>query len=128
MNSTIAFWGLGVLCVIACVVYIKRGIKYSKVCTDKVDAILYDIERLHAGSKREYLPWYKYRVNGVEYKVRGSSTKSRRKYHVGDESFVIYNPENPNECLIEGKNSNIATAIIFGILAVLFIVFAIFIK
>lgn len=128
MNSTIAFWILGVLCVVAFALYLKKGIRYKKCCTERVDAVIFRIERHHSDKKREYMPWYTYRVNGVDYKVRGSSTSSTRKYHEGDESFVVYNPENPQECMIEGKNAELKTSAIFAFLAILFITFALFVK
>ena len=128
MNGTIAFVGLCIICLVICILYFKRGMRLSKVCTERVNARIIKVEHLLRDRKREYIPVYGFRVNGVDYETRGSSTNSKRRYHEGDESFVIYNPEKPNECLIEGKNACIKAGFIFAFLCILFAVFAIFIR
>lgn len=126
MQSTAAFFVIGALCLLACVLYFIKAAKLKKTCTARCDARIIEVDRHHRDKRNEYIPVYEYRINGVTYNARGNSTTSRKKYKVGYESFVIYNPDKPSDCLIEGKNTAGKTGFVFIFLGALFLAFGFF--
>lgn len=128
MSSTVGFLFLALACLVVCVIYLIIGNKYKKKCTERANCTISKIEHRMMDRKREYIPIYFYKINGKEYYYQGSPTNSKNKFHVGDETYLLYNPENPSQCLVEGKNSYFGATLIFAIMAALFIVFFLFIK
>ena len=127
MNSTLAFWLIGACCLLLCILYFVKGSKLKRTCTERVYASIVKVDYQHFDKRREYIPIYAYRVNGCDYEAKGQSSSSKRKYKVGTESFVMYNPAKPSDCLVEGKNSYTKAGFVFAIIAALFIAFALFI-
>lgn len=79
-------------------------------CTEKTDGRLVFIdERTDRDSTARffrdyYVPIYEYTVNGHTYHVETREfSRDMGKYNVNMTYKVEYNPNNPEECLIDGK-------------------------
>ena len=71
----------------------------KKGCTAYTLGVITDVKLLISGRNvMGYIPTVSYTVDGVEYSGDYSfARKSKDYYKIGDEFWVIYNPENPSE-------------------------------
>ena len=125
---------IAVLAVLAGVLFIYLGKKKKERCTAVTQAKIVKVkektESTDEGKKEsEYTAELEFEVGGKTYKgSAGKKSGNKRKYRVGDEYDVYYNPEKPKEFLVEGKSGGLFTgiiAILIGIVAAVlaFVVF-----
>lgn len=112
--------------VICCIGFIilTQGARKKKRCTASASASIVEIEKGveeadKAGARKKitYTPIYEFTVNGnVIRKSGGVYSHNKNEFKVGDTSPVTYNPDKPEEFLVNGKNGGNA----FGIALLLF--------
>lgn len=103
---------------------IGKGSKKKKRCTASAAAMIVEIEKEDDESAREgtnkkysYTPIYEFTANGTTVKKSGGIySHNKNKFHIGDTATVMYNPENPEEFVVDGKSGEKG----FGIALILF--------
>ena len=66
-----------------------------------------------------YTPVVKYEVEGQEYNTTTKQESTTKKYAIGEMIPMMYNPSNPNECILQKNNSYfvlIAIGVVFAII------------
>lgn len=92
--------------------------KMKLICTEKVSAVITDIEKSSNRSltphktngstyKTMNIPVFTYTVNGNEYTQSSSfnTNTNTNTYNVGDVMDIYYNPDNPNQIFVESNSS-----------------------
>lgn len=90
--------------------------KMKLMCTEKVSAVITDIEKSSNRSltphktngstyKTMNIPVFTYTVNGNEYTQSSSFNTNTNTYNVGDVMDIYYNPDNPNQIFVESNSS-----------------------
>lgn len=70
----------------------------QKRCTAYTLGTITGVKHVRVGKVMGYVPTVSYTVNGVEYSGDYSfARQSKNYYKIGDEFWVMYNPENPGE-------------------------------
>lgn len=123
MEPFAAYLLVGIVIVSLGIIITGKGSKKKKRCTATASAVIVEIEKQEdsvEGNTRKsyaYTPIYEFTVNGTTIRKSGGIySNNKNKYKVGDVSPVTYNPENPEEFLVNGKNGGNA----FGIALLLF--------
>lgn len=106
------------------IIILYQGAKKKKRCTVFASAVIAEIEKDvdeadKAGTRKKYTytPIYEFTVNGgVIRKSGGIYSHNKSEFKVGDVSPVMYNPDKPDEFLVNGKSSGKS----FGIALLLF--------
>lgn len=120
---------VGIAFVLIGIFNIVKGSKMKGRCTETTSATIVDIEKEYdttsddgPGGQYTYTPIYEFSANGTTIRKSGGvDSNSKRKYHIGDVAEVKYNPENPNEFIVNGKNVKKSVGIplmIFGVIAI----------
>lgn len=79
----------------------------QKRCTAYTLGTVTDVKYVRTGKLMGYVPTVSYTVNGVEYSGDYSfAHQSKNYYKIGDEFWVMYNPENPSEFTQEDGDIN----------------------
>jgi len=79
------------------------------------------------GETYSYFPVMRYYIAGKCYEQKSDTGSGKKKYEIGQKVNILYNPDNPNEFMIEGdKNTFIAAVIgiILGLGAIILSFFA----
>ena len=131
MEPFVAYLLVGIVIVLLGFLSIRKGSHMKNRCTASASAVIVDVqaEKDEAGSenthkKYTYTPIYEFVVNGNTIRKSGGVySHNKKQFKVGDTATVKYNPNKPDEFLINGKSSGKS----FGIALVMFglIIFAI---
>ena len=103
---------------------IRKGSQKKNRCTASASAVIVEVqaEKDEAGSenthkKFTYTPIYEFVVNGNTIRKNGGVySHNKREFNVGDTATVKYNPDKPEEFLVNGKSGGKS----FGIALLLF--------
>ncbi len=110
----VVFFVVGLLMVIG-------GIRLKGNCTQRVNAVVVDMEEKvdedEDGTSVSYYPVFEYIVDGVPYRVQSSFGSSGRRYGIGQEVTLMYNPDNPHQFLERGESK--ATVLMGGLLVLI---------
>lgn len=111
------FWAMGVVGLVPLILglcFIVKARKQQVKCTKSATAQITEIRRVedmvtHDGylqTDLRYIPYYEYIVDGQHLVGKsGQSSGRKKKYSVGDETQILYDPENPKDFIVEGKSS-----------------------
>ena len=124
MEPFVAYLLVGIVIVLLGFLSIRKGSQKKNRCTASASAVIVEVqaEKDEAGSenthkKYTYTPIYEFTVNGNTIRKSGGIySHNKKEYHVGDTSTVMYNPDKPEEFLVNGKSSGKG----FGIALLLF--------
>ena len=91
---------------------IRKGSQKKNRCTASASAVIVEVqtEKDEAGSenthkKFTYTPIYEFVVNGNTIRKNGGIySHNKRDFNVGDTATVKYNPDKPDEFLVNGKS------------------------
>jgi|GEM_PF-3510109 len=75
-----------------------------------------------------YYPVMRYRVSGEVYEAKSSVGMSRKKYMLGDNIGIYYNPKNPTEFIIAGDRAVMISAFIYAATGIICCASALFLK
>ena len=112
MEPLVAYLLAGIAFVLFGILSIGKGSQKKKRCTASASAVIAEIEKDvdeadKAGTRKKYTytPIYEFTVNGgVIRKSGGIYSHNKSEFKVGDVSSVKYNPDKPDEFLVNGKN------------------------
>ena len=124
MEPFVAYLLVGVVIVLLGFLSIRKGSHTKNRCTASASAVIVEVqaEKDEAGSenthkKYTYTPIYEFVVNGNTIRKSGGVySHNKKQFKVGDTATVKYNPNKPDEFLINGKSSGKS----FGIALVMF--------
>ena len=124
MEPFVAYLLVGIVIVLLGFLSLKKGSKKKNRCTASASAMIVEVkaEKDEAGSenthkKFTYTPIYEFVVNGNTIRKNGGVySHNKREFNVGDTATVKYNPDKPEEFLVNGKSSGKS----FGIALLLF--------
>ena len=124
MESFVAYLLVGIVIVLIGILSIREGSQKKSRCTASASAVIVEVqvEKDEAGSenthkKYTYTPIYEFTVNGTTvHRSGGIYSYHKKEFRIGDSSTVRYNPDDPEEFLVSGKNGGKS----FGIALVLF--------
>ena len=124
MKPFVAYLLVGIVIVLLGFLNIRKGSQKKKRCTASASAMIVEVqaEKDEAGSenthkKYTYTPIYEFSVNGNTIRKSGGIySHNKREFKVGDTAAVKYNPDKPDEFLVNGKSGGKR----FGIVLVLF--------
>ena len=124
MDPFIAYLLVGIVIVLIGLLLIGTGSRKKRRCSASTSAVIVEIEKEDDESAREgtkkkysYTPIYEFTVNGTTVRKSGGIySHNKKKFRVGDTASVKYNPENPEEFLVNGKSGDKG----FGIALLLF--------
>ena len=87
--------------------------KQNKKCTEVTTATVIDnVHPSHGSTVGKYAPVFQYTANGQTVTQTSTLAKRPKKYEIGDQVELRYNPNNVNEYYVPGYTSN-ALAIVF---------------
>ncbi len=118
----IAFCGLFLLIGVVFILVglmIFRVYKHKKeVCTSLTDAIVVDMHiNISTDSdgthSKTYAPVLEYNVSGYSYRNFEGTHSGTFEYEIGQHIELLYNPDNPDEFIIDNDNSSKTMAVIF---------------
>lgn len=132
MQPFISYLIVGIVFVLIGIFNIVKGSKMKSKCTQSTSARIVDIEKSYdtsdddgPGGQYTYTPIFEFSANGtIIRKSGGLYSNNKRKYNIGDAAEVKYNPENPNEFIVNGKNARKSAGIPLMIFGVVMIVIA----
>ena len=124
MEPFVAYLLVGIVLVLLGFLSIRKGAHKKNRCTVAASAVIVDVqaEKDEAGSenthkKYTYTPIYEFVVNGNTIRKNGGIYSHNKKdFNVGDTATVKYNPDKPDEFLVNGKSGGKS----FGIALLLF--------
>ena len=124
MEPFAAYLLVGIVIVLLGFLSIKRGSQKKNRCTASASAVIVEVqaEKDEAGSenthkKFTYTPIYEFVANGNTIRKNGGIySHNKRDFNVGDTATVKYNPDKPDEFLVNGKSGGKS----FGIALLLF--------
>ena len=124
MEPFVAYLLVGIVIVLLGFLSIRKGSQKKNRCTASASAVIVEVqaEKDEAGSenthkKFTYTPIYEFVVNGNTIRKNGGVySHNKKQFKVGDTATVKYNPNKPDEFLINGKSSGKS----FGIALVMF--------
>ena len=124
MEPFVAYLLVGIVIVLLGFLSIRKGSQKKNRCTASASAVIVEVqtEKDEAGSenthkKFTYTPIYEFVVNGNTIRKNGGIySHNKRDFNVGDTVAVKYNPDKPDEFLVNGKSGGKS----FGIALLLF--------
>lgn len=124
MEPFVAYLLVGIVIVLLGFLSIRKGSQKKNRCTATASAMIVEVqtEKDEAGSenthkKFTYTPIYEFVVNGNTIRKNGGIySHNKRDFNVGDTATVKYNPDKPDEFLVNGKSGGKG----FGIALLLF--------
>ena len=124
MEPFVAYLLVGIVIVLLGFLSIRKGSQKKNRCTASASAVIVEVqaEKDEAGSenthkKYTYTPIYEFVVNGNTIRKNGGIYSHNKKdFNVGDTVAVKYNPDKPEEFLVNGKSGGKS----FGIALMLF--------
>ena len=124
MEPFAAYLLVGIVIVLLGFLSIRKGSQKKNRCTASASAVIVEVqaEKDEAGSenthkKYTYTPIYEFVVNGNTIRKNGGIySHNKREFNVGDTVEVKYNPDKPEEFLVNGKSGGKS----FGIALMLF--------
>ena len=124
MEPFVAYLLVGIVIVLLGFLSIRKGSQKKNRCTASASAVIVEVqaEKDEAGSenthkKFTYTPIYEFVVNGNTIRKNGGVySHNKREFNVGDTATVKYNPDKPEEFLVNGKSGGKG----FGIALLLF--------
>ena len=104
-------------------------------CTEETMATIVDYEE-HETTDHDtltvdvsFFPVYRYHVDGKEYESIGTVGSGRKKYDIGDEVLIVYNPADPKEFEEPGDNKkSLGGGILALVIGIGLLVYTFFIK
>ena len=124
MEPFVAYLLVGIVIVLLGFLSIRKGSQKKNRCTASASAVIVEVqtEKDEAGSenthkKFTYTPIYEFVVNENTIRKNGGIySHNKRDFNVGDTATVKYNPDKPDEFLVNGKSGGKS----FGIALLLF--------
>ena len=124
MEPFVVYLLVGIVIVLLGFLSIRKGSQKKNRCTASASAVIVEVqaEKDEAGSenthkKFTYTPIYEFVVNGnIIRKNGGIYSHNKKDFKVGDAATVKYNPDKPEEVLVNGKSGGKG----FGIALLLF--------
>ena len=124
MEPFVAYLLAGIAFVLFGILSIGKGSQKKKRCTASALAVIVEIEKDDDEAGREgtrkkytYTPIYEFVANGkIIRKSGGIYSHNKKEFSVGDTAAVKYNPDKPEEFLVNGKSGGKG----FGIALMLF--------
>ena len=112
MEPFVAYLLVGIVIVLLGFLSIRKGSQKKNRCTASASAVIVEVqtEKDEAGSenthkKFTYTPIYEFVVNGNTIRKNGGIySHNKRDFNVGDTATVKYNPDKPDEFLVNGKS------------------------
>ncbi len=124
MEPFVAYLLVGIVIVLLGFLSIRKGSHTKNKCTASASAVIIEVqaEKDEAGSENThkrftYTPIYEFVAGGNTIRKHGGIYSHKKKdFNVGDTVAVKYNPEKPEEFLVNGKSGGKG----FGIALLLF--------
>ena len=124
MEPFVVYLLVGIVIVLLGFLSIRKGSQKKNRCTASASAVIVEVqaEKDEAGSenthkKYTYTPIYEFVAGGnIIRKNGGIYSHNKKDFNVGDTVAVKYNPDKPEEFLVNGKNGGKS----FGIALLLF--------
>ena len=124
MEPFVAYLLVGIVITLIGILSVRKGSQKKNRCTASASAVIVEVqaEKDEAGSenthkKYTYTPIYEFVVNGNTIRKGGGIySHNKREFNVGDTTTVKYNPDKPEEFLVNGKSGGKG----FGIALLLF--------
>ena len=124
MEPFVAYLLVGIVIVLIGILSIRKGSQKKHRCTATASAMIVEVqtEKDEAGSenthkKYTYTPIYEFAAGGNTIRKNGGIYSHNKKdFNVGDMVAVKYNPDKPEEFLVNGKSGGNA----FGVALMLF--------
>ena len=124
MEPFVAYLLAGIVIVLIGILSIRKGSQKKKRCTASASAIIVEVEKDDDEAGREgtrkkytYTPIYEFVADGnTVRKSGGIYSHNKKEFSVGDTAEVKYNPDKPEEFLVNGKSGGKG----FGIALMLF--------
>ena len=122
MEPFVAYLLVGIVIVLIGILSIRKGSHTKNRCTASAVIVEVQAEKDEAGSENThkkyiYTPIYEFVAGGKTIRKNGGIySHNKREFNVGDTVEVKYNPDKPEEFLVNGKSSGKS----FGIALLLF--------
>ena len=89
-------------------------LKKRKKCSVSSTATLVEVKSSVRKGRRNYRPVYEFIASGRHIRGDGDvlSSRSRKKFQIGDSVEILYNPDNPEEFRVQGKIGVLVCAVI----------------
>ena len=112
MEPFVAYLLVGIVIVLIGILIIRKVSQKNNRCTASASAVIAEIEKDDDEAGREgtrkkyiYTPIYEFVVNGNTIRKSGGIySHNKREFSVGDTATVKYNPDKPEEFLVNGKS------------------------
>ena len=113
---------VGFIFLIAGIIINNNVKKIQTRCTEKTIGKVIDIVEWKSytedGISHSWFPVFEYIVGDRKLKRNSQYAGVSDKYKVGQEINIYYNPENPQDCYIEGEERKMMWIIIVGIITI----------
>lgn len=111
---------LGIFFLIIAAIASSSARKKRKLCTEKLEARIADVECSESFSVDGYradswYPVYEYMVNGITMKRRSSVGHARKNFREGQNVVIYVNPENPDEFYSPEEKEGLIPKIFIGL-------------
>ena len=124
MEPFVAYLLVGIALILFGILSIRKGLQRKKRCTASASAVIVEVEKDDDEADREgtrkkytYTPIYEFVANGKTVRKSGGIySHDKKEFSVGDTAAVKYNPDKPEEFLVNGKSGGKG----FGIALMLF--------
>lgn len=119
MEPFIAYLLAGALFMLIGILTIRKGARKNDHCTAAASAVIVEVQKRKDDDSYTYTPVYEFTAGGITVRKSGDIySTNRKKFRVGDSAAVRYNPDKPEEFLVNGKNGTKGAGMIlllFGI-------------
>lgn len=113
MEPFIAYLLAGIGVVLIGVFTIGKGSQKNKSCTASATARIVEVRQGTDNDSVTYTPVYAFTVGGTTVRRSGGRySYKKNEFHVGDTAMVRYNPQRPEEFLVDGKSAAKASGIV----------------
>lgn len=118
----------GIILILFAASHFLKGLVKRVTCKNKTSgelAYIYDTTEVGTDKQTHtvYSPVYAYVVDDVTYEAKAAEySYDMGKYKKGSKATILYNPNNPKECIVNGKTGELYVSFlltIFGIILVL---------
>lgn len=122
MEPFVAYLLAGIVFVLIGIRVVHKGSQQNNRCTASATAVIVEVQQGKDDDSSTYTPIYEFTVGGTTVRKNvGGYSYNKKEFHVGQSAAIRYNPEKPEEFLVDGENGAKGAGIVLLLLGLILI-------